>query len=137
MRLSVGLEDPRDVIADLDPTSPLRDIADIDACLDMLDRETDVSFDPRGLESAEGIARDARLALGGLEGSEPDKGHRVALLERHHDALEQRLQLHRISDFNEGERAAQALPQCLVLRFRDTFDDATEALRSNRVGILF
>lgn len=31
-----------DRIVDLDPTSPLRDLGDIQACLDMLDRETDV-----------------------------------------------------------------------------------------------
>src|SRR5207253_4543632 len=28
-------------VIDLDPTSPLRDLADIDACLDLLDDETD------------------------------------------------------------------------------------------------
>jgi CMP-N,N'-diacetyllegionaminic acid synthase len=36
------LRGPVDVIVDLDPTSPLRDIGDIGACLAMLDEETDV-----------------------------------------------------------------------------------------------
>ena len=36
------LRGPIDVIVDLDPTSPLRDIADIDACLTLLDRDADV-----------------------------------------------------------------------------------------------
>lgn len=31
-----------DRIVDLDPTSPLRDVSDINACLDLLDEETDV-----------------------------------------------------------------------------------------------
>lgn len=37
-----GLGVPVSRVVDLDPTSPLRDVADIDACLDLLDEQTDV-----------------------------------------------------------------------------------------------
>ena len=33
---------PVDIVVDLDPTSPLREVADIEACMRMLDDETDV-----------------------------------------------------------------------------------------------
>ena len=33
---------PVDIVVDLDPTSPLREVADIEACMQLLERETDV-----------------------------------------------------------------------------------------------